>query len=262
MVAAKCTNCGASIEVDNTKEAGICTHCGTAFITEKVINYYNSYNNFNIANAVFQGSLSEDNLIARAKHFLDNGDFVKAREYVNKVLDLNINNQEALNILNTIANNFLLKAKQYQDNGDYINAKWYANKALEFDSNNQEALNILNKKYFTTLTRTKRLTGRGRVIVENDYKNRYLLGAGDTITVPSSGKINKFILANNYFMPESPITFSKNGVELHSPKYSFLLSFVMKGETAHIEIDTKWGWDITPIIMGHNCESANIIKLH
>lgn len=35
MIPAKCTNCGANIQVDKTKEAGICESCGTAFITEK-----------------------------------------------------------------------------------------------------------------------------------------------------------------------------------------------------------------------------------
>ena len=40
LTAAKCTNCGANIKVDETKEAGICEFCGTAFITEKVINNY------------------------------------------------------------------------------------------------------------------------------------------------------------------------------------------------------------------------------
>lgn len=51
LVAAICTQCGANIEVDATKEAGICQYCGTAFITEKVINNYNTTNNYNIANA-------------------------------------------------------------------------------------------------------------------------------------------------------------------------------------------------------------------
>jgi len=41
MIPAKCTNCGANIQVDKTKEAGICESCGTAFITEKAINNYN-----------------------------------------------------------------------------------------------------------------------------------------------------------------------------------------------------------------------------
>ena len=49
LVAAKCTQCGANIEVDDSREAGICPHCGTPFITEKTINNYNT--NFNISNA-------------------------------------------------------------------------------------------------------------------------------------------------------------------------------------------------------------------
>ena len=45
MKPAKCTQCGDSIIVDETKEAGICPSCGTAFVTEKVItNYVNNYN--------------------------------------------------------------------------------------------------------------------------------------------------------------------------------------------------------------------------
>ncbi len=42
LVAAKCTQCGANIQVDSTHEAGICPHCGTAFITEKAVNNYNN----------------------------------------------------------------------------------------------------------------------------------------------------------------------------------------------------------------------------
>ena len=37
LIQAKCPNCGAEIKVDDTKEAGICEACGTAFITEKVL---------------------------------------------------------------------------------------------------------------------------------------------------------------------------------------------------------------------------------
>lgn len=49
-VAAKCTQCGAKIEVDDTKEAGICKYCGTAFITEKAINLFEVTNH--ISNSV------------------------------------------------------------------------------------------------------------------------------------------------------------------------------------------------------------------
>ena len=50
LVPAKCTQCGGTIEVDDTKEAGICKHCGTAFITEKAINNYTT--NYNITNNI------------------------------------------------------------------------------------------------------------------------------------------------------------------------------------------------------------------
>ena len=50
-VPAICTQCGAPIVVDDTKEAGICNHCGTAFITEKAIYNYNYVNNItNVSN--------------------------------------------------------------------------------------------------------------------------------------------------------------------------------------------------------------------
>ena len=51
LVAAKCTSCGASLEVDNTKEAAICPYCDTAYIVEKAINNYNITNNIS-ANTV------------------------------------------------------------------------------------------------------------------------------------------------------------------------------------------------------------------
>ena len=44
LVAAKCTSCGASLQVDITKEAAVCPYCGTAYIVEKAINYYNTTN--------------------------------------------------------------------------------------------------------------------------------------------------------------------------------------------------------------------------
>ena len=45
LVQAKCTNCGANLQVDNTKDAAICPYCGSAYIVEKAINNYNVTNN-------------------------------------------------------------------------------------------------------------------------------------------------------------------------------------------------------------------------
>ena len=44
LVAAKCTQCGANIEVDNKNDAAICPCCNTAFIVEKAINNYVTQN--------------------------------------------------------------------------------------------------------------------------------------------------------------------------------------------------------------------------
>ena len=43
LVATRCTQCGAEIDVDENKESGICRYCGTPFITEKVLQEFNTY---------------------------------------------------------------------------------------------------------------------------------------------------------------------------------------------------------------------------
>lgn len=40
LVEAKCTNCGATLSVDNGKDAMICPYCGSAFVVEKAIQYH------------------------------------------------------------------------------------------------------------------------------------------------------------------------------------------------------------------------------
>lgn len=95
MIAAKCTNCGANIQVDETKEAGICESCGTAFITEKVINNYNINNTYNIQNAVINvKGANVDNLkklgdekIKSPNYPFEMDNYIKAQEYFSKVLE-------------------------------------------------------------------------------------------------------------------------------------------------------------------------------
>jgi predicted RNA-binding Zn-ribbon protein involved in translation (DUF1610 family) len=45
IVQAKCTNCGANLEVDSTKDAAVCPFCGAAYVVEKAINNFNTVNN-------------------------------------------------------------------------------------------------------------------------------------------------------------------------------------------------------------------------
>lgn len=51
LIPAKCTQCGANIEVDGVKEAAICPFCNTAFITEKAVYEYNISQNIVVKNA-------------------------------------------------------------------------------------------------------------------------------------------------------------------------------------------------------------------
>lgn len=98
LIAAKCTQCGANIEVDDTKEAGICKYCGTAFITEKAITNYNTYitNNNNFAGAninVVGGDI--DNYLKLANNAKDIGNGQEALNYANRALEINAECSEA-----------------------------------------------------------------------------------------------------------------------------------------------------------------------
>ena len=47
LVNAKCTNCGATLTIDNNKDVAICQYCNSAFIVERAISNYNITNNIN-----------------------------------------------------------------------------------------------------------------------------------------------------------------------------------------------------------------------
>ncbi len=68
LVAARCTQCGAAIEVDEAKDAGICKHCGTAFVTEKVIHQYHTNITQNITKNIYGNERPE------IAEYLENGE--------------------------------------------------------------------------------------------------------------------------------------------------------------------------------------------
>ncbi|GFI33549.1 hypothetical protein IMSAGC014_00032 [Bacteroidaceae bacterium] len=89
LVPAKCTQCGANIEVDETREAGICQYCGTAFITEKAICNYNvtvvNNNDFNGAVVNVNNSVDIDALINSARKELVLRNFENANIYLDEI---------------------------------------------------------------------------------------------------------------------------------------------------------------------------------
>lgn len=91
LVNAKCTNCGANLNVDNTKDAAVCTFCGSAFIVEKAIkNYnYNITNNVNAQNVVItgKGSAEKERLLNNAKTNERFGDYEKSQSIYMQVTE-------------------------------------------------------------------------------------------------------------------------------------------------------------------------------
>lgn len=125
MKPAICTQCGGRIEVDETKEAGICAHCGTAFITEKVINNYttnfNTVHNVteNITKIIYGNEKDEgDDFYKRGLTLLKQEEWYKAEQAFEKAIELSpekINYRFYLTVAQTenFSNLFML----YQEKG-------------------------------------------------------------------------------------------------------------------------------------------------
>ena len=105
LVPAKCTNCGGQLTVDSSQKSAVCPFCGSTYIVEQAINNYNVQmkGNMTIGNATInvQG-LNTENLIARAKSFESQNNFEMALDYFNKVLDIDVNNVQAVQGINRI----------------------------------------------------------------------------------------------------------------------------------------------------------------
>ncbi|RKM57374.1 hypothetical protein D6853_05005 [Butyrivibrio sp. X503] len=98
LVAAICSQCGAQIKVDDSQDAGICEHCGTAFVTEKVIKNYHTHiiNNNSFAGAtinVTNGSI--DNLIQLSQNAISVGNYKECLKYCDKALEIDAKNSDA-----------------------------------------------------------------------------------------------------------------------------------------------------------------------
>ncbi len=93
--AAICTQCGAQIQVDETKEAGICPSCGTAFITEKVIHNFVTNNSFAGATINIQGGVDIENLYILARRAVDANNKDDVLKYYGQIKERNPNDWES-----------------------------------------------------------------------------------------------------------------------------------------------------------------------
>ena len=77
-IEAVCTNCGGSLNVDDSREFGYCPYCGTQYFTEKIINNTYVTNNY----TVNMHGPEIDNYIKVIAESLDNGNCEDADQYM------------------------------------------------------------------------------------------------------------------------------------------------------------------------------------
>ncbi len=225
LVAAKCTQCGANIEVDDSKEAGICKYCGTAFITEKAITNYNTYitnnNNFAGANINVMGA-NVDNLIKMAENAIEAGNGKEAIDYANRALEINTESSKswllkmkAIEYIGTIGNPQVTEAISYGDNAikysddkDKTTAEVY-----DYYIKRATALMLIAISNLKDVAKIKQLAGIGisamQGVANGDTTARTLYINLSTQALLLKLKIEDEYIATHEDMQESVIALSK-----------------------------------------------------
>lgn len=81
-VAAKCPNCGATVDLSEDREFGFCTYCGTKIIQDKVVIEHRG-------NVSVDGIANVSTVLDRAYLFIEDGKFTEASTYLEKALNIN-----------------------------------------------------------------------------------------------------------------------------------------------------------------------------
>lgn len=111
LVPAKCTECGGNININPEERLSICEYCGRPFVVQEAIQNFNTTYNIttNISNEikadvinVYDSTSNAENLLIRAKEFLDTIQFDRAVEYCDRVLDIDPHNEEARAIIDDV----------------------------------------------------------------------------------------------------------------------------------------------------------------
>lgn len=91
IVQAKCENCGAALNVDSNLKAANCPHCGSAYVVQDAINYYNSVTNIEHLHADVVNISDENSATGRlkaAEAHIDVGSYQLAENEFYKVTKL------------------------------------------------------------------------------------------------------------------------------------------------------------------------------
>lgn len=80
-VAVKCPSCGAEVNLDESREFGFCTYCGTKVLQDKIVIEHRGQ-------VSVDGISTLEIILDRANIYLEQKDFENAKEYYNKALDV------------------------------------------------------------------------------------------------------------------------------------------------------------------------------
>lgn len=83
-----CPQCGMQVQLDESRELGFCSYCGTKIVQEKVVVEHRG-------NVGVDHSAEINNLLRRAAEFYQRHDTDNAELYYNRVLDLDFDNETA-----------------------------------------------------------------------------------------------------------------------------------------------------------------------
>ena len=126
LVDVKCPNCGASIQLDNSREFGFCSYCGSKVQLQQVV-----------SKIQIDKSGDVQSYIDLSKSSIDAGNGQEAYDYANKALELSIQNAEAwflkMEALGLMATLNDLKCREIVTAGS---------KALEFDTSNNRKKDV------------------------------------------------------------------------------------------------------------------------
>lgn len=235
LVPAICTQCEAQIEVDNTYEAGICKHCGTAFITEKAINKYTVYTtNNNIAGSNISVNINNEleQLIDAAEGFQRLVEYDNAFQKYKIVID-----KYPQDIRGWIGCLYNWKDGEFQkevpseceatwlDKEPYI--RWLRNACALADDNIRNKLVLDKKAYIDAINKKwekicsvetiKKYIGEDILIYEDDFKPlRKMYVREDKLYY-------QIVWWNSYYTFEL-VSIDKNGIFTKSLAYSHLTS--------------------------------------
>ena len=162
-IALRCPQCGAEIQLDNTREFGFCNYCGTKILQDKQIIE---------KRVVYDHSKDIENNVQLGYRYFNNKEYKKAYQCFEKVLGWDVNNADANKMLDVLSNrkntpNLYLRL----NTTFYFSLKILLDGALvgKLSSSHPVYLNVSPGKHSLTFIRNKQKPNVLDININNDF---------------------------------------------------------------------------------------------